>query len=220
MLSIWKFRVWRNRWKRQEMQSHDHRVIQVGRDLERSLVQPSAQNRSSSEVRPGSSALFPVGSWKSPRTETTQLFWATCSTLQLLSLYPVSLYIQFVSFCACYLSSSHHTPLWRAWFLLACSFSMPRSLWKAALPFSILTDPPSLVPSASLMKVYPVTSSMPLIMTLKRTGPNTLVTGLQVEYNPLTSIPRARWSSAAECCPVLVYSDLGGNNVLKTRLLP
>lgn len=64
MLSIWKFSIWRNRWKRQERQSHDHRLIQVGRDLGRSLVLPPAQNRSSSEFRPGSSVLFPVGSWK------------------------------------------------------------------------------------------------------------------------------------------------------------
>lgn len=220
MLSIWKFSVWRNRWKRQERQSHDHRVIQVGRDLRRSLVLPPAQNRSRSEFRPGSSVLFPVGSWKPPETETVQLLWAACSTLQLLSSYPVSPYIQFVSMCWLLpLILPPHTTV-KTVVPVSPFFQHAWVRLEGALPFSILTDPSSLVSPASLMKVYLVTSSTPLITPLKRTGPNTLVTGLQAEYNPLTSTPRAQWSSAAEYCPILAYSDLGGSHVLKTRWLP
>ena len=95
----------------------DHRIGQAGRDLRRCLVQPPTHNRVNSEVRPGCSGLHPARSWKPPRTETSQIPWATSATLSLsswensFSLYPawpspVSLYV------SC-LSPSCHAPLWQ-----------------------------------------------------------------------------------------------------------
>lgn len=57
-----------------EMLSRDniHRTMQVGRDLMRSLVQPSAQNRVSYKASTGCLRLCPVRSWKPPRMELVQ----------------------------------------------------------------------------------------------------------------------------------------------------
>lgn len=43
-----------------------HRIIQDGRDLRRSLVQPPAGNRIICEIRLGSSGIYPAGCWKPP----------------------------------------------------------------------------------------------------------------------------------------------------------
>lgn len=53
----------------------DHRIIQVGRDLRRSLVQTSAQRRDRHAVRWGSSGLYSARFWKPPAMEncTTSL---------------------------------------------------------------------------------------------------------------------------------------------------
>lgn len=152
MLFIWKCRVWTNRWQWQELQSHNHRVIRV----RMSPVQALAQNRWNPEVSLWlrSAVFFPVGPWKSPRESTDSpgnlfhLFNSSCCA-----------YIQFLLYAVC--SSvcllptfSHHSPLWRAWFLLAQYFSMPsRCLWKMSLPFSTLIDTLGLLPSASWIKV-------------------------------------------------------------------
>lgn len=45
---------------------------QVERCLRRSLIQPSAQSRVNSKIRPGFSELYPVRSWKHPMMETAQ----------------------------------------------------------------------------------------------------------------------------------------------------
>lgn len=177
----------------------------MGWYLRRSLDQPPVQNRNSSEVRPSCSRFFQSS------FENFQ-GWFNISRHPLHCL------------CCCLLSH-HHTLLWRALFLLVHSFSMPRSLWEAALSSSTVTNtsfqyPPicchlqtSIQTSAN---IYSVTSSISLKMMLNRRGPNMLVTGL----NPLTSMPQAWWSNVARYCPILVYSDIGGNDVLKTRWIP
>lgn len=127
MLFILKYRVWTNRWQWQELQSHNH---QVSYQVRMSPVQLLTQNRRNSEVRSRSAVFFPVGFWKSPREN--RFSWQPVPPVQLSS---CCAYIQFVVFfyAACFSvcllpTFSHHTPLWRAWFLLAKYFSMPRSL--------------------------------------------------------------------------------------------
>lgn len=51
--------------------------------LEDLLHHPPAQSRITNEVRLGWSGLYPGKSWKSPRVETAQLFWAACSIVWL-----------------------------------------------------------------------------------------------------------------------------------------
>lgn len=51
-------------------------TIQVGIDLGKSVAPPLAQSRIGSEVRPGYSGLYSVGSLKPTRTETAQPLWA------------------------------------------------------------------------------------------------------------------------------------------------
>lgn len=65
--------------------SYDPRIIQAGRDLTKSLVQPPAQSRVSSAVTPGCSGLYPVRAWKWPKLEAAHPLSATCSPSQLLS---------------------------------------------------------------------------------------------------------------------------------------
>lgn len=94
-----------------------HTVIYVGGNLRKSLVQPPLPSRVSCESRPGCSELCPIGSWKSPGTETAQSPWASCAPAWTYSgwkcfLYPV--WTSLVSTHACCLSSNHHGPLWKA----------------------------------------------------------------------------------------------------------
>lgn len=58
--------------------SWNQRIIQAGRDLRRSLVQPLAQSWVNSEVRPSCLGPHPVRSWKPPRMETAPSLWAAC----------------------------------------------------------------------------------------------------------------------------------------------
>lgn len=80
------------------------------RDIRTPFVQPSAQSRVSCEGRPACSGLYPVWPWVSPRTETKQPLWETCSAVWLLSelksfsFYPV--WTPLVSVYACCLSFS------------------------------------------------------------------------------------------------------------------
>lgn len=96
---------------------HRNRIVQAGRDFRRSLVQPPAQGRVSYESRLGCSGLNPVGFWKTPWMETAQVLWAAplfdCPHGK--EVFPFSL----VSIYVCYLPSSCHAPLGRAWFYLS-----------------------------------------------------------------------------------------------------
>lgn len=47
--------------------SKDYRITWIGRDLRRSIVQPSAQSRVTCELRPGCSMICSVDSWQGPR---------------------------------------------------------------------------------------------------------------------------------------------------------
>lgn len=96
---------------------HRNRIVQAGRDFRRSLVQPPAQGRVSYESRLGCLGLNPVGFWKTPWMETAQVLWAAplldCPHGK--EVFPFSL----VSIYVCYLPSSCHAPLGRAWFYLS-----------------------------------------------------------------------------------------------------
>lgn len=50
-------------WLKKINKSQDHRIIQVVRDLRRSLAQPPAQSRASFEARLGGSGLYPSLPW-------------------------------------------------------------------------------------------------------------------------------------------------------------
>lgn len=58
---------------------HNHRLMQVGRQLRRSLIQPPAQRRANIS-RPGCPGLCPDRSCKTPRTEFPQCLWEASST--------------------------------------------------------------------------------------------------------------------------------------------
>lgn len=57
------------------------RINQVGRDLVQSVVQPLGEISVGYGVRPGSSGLCPVRSWKPPRTEAAQPHWQPAAPL-------------------------------------------------------------------------------------------------------------------------------------------
>lgn len=56
--------------------SYDHRIIHVGRDIRRFLLQPSAQSVASSEIRPVRLRVGLVELGKPQRMETAQTLWA------------------------------------------------------------------------------------------------------------------------------------------------
>lgn len=95
---------------------HNHRIIQKGRGLRRSLVQCHAQSRISYEVRPGCSKFYSASPWKPPRMEMAEPLWATYCSVWLssyrkrFSLHAVTI-ISVYAYC---LSSSSHAPLWKA----------------------------------------------------------------------------------------------------------
>lgn len=82
-----------------------HRIIKVGRHHRRSLVQPPTQSKVSYEAWTDSPELYPVGSWKFPRTETAQTLWVSCSNVWLpswgefFSLYSVWTTVSMYSLC-------------------------------------------------------------------------------------------------------------------------
>lgn len=85
-----------------------HRVVEAGRNLRRSLVEPSAHSMVSYGIRPGCSGLYSVGSWKPRRIDTVQSvgYLSQCLTVLIVS------YVNFSSFIWCsllvILLSPHH----------------------------------------------------------------------------------------------------------------
>lgn len=59
---------------------HNHRLVQVGRWLRRSLIQPPAQSRANTKCRSGCLGLCPDRSCKTPRMELPQHLWEAFST--------------------------------------------------------------------------------------------------------------------------------------------
>lgn len=91
-------------------ESWNHRIIQVGRNVRRFLIQPLAQSRllrdlsrrvlkTSKEVPLATSSIAGLLSW-----------WISYSLYFILT--------SFISTCGHCPSSSHHVPLWRAWLCL------------------------------------------------------------------------------------------------------
>ena len=68
------------------LQSQNHRMVGVGRDLQRSAspTPPPAKDRTSLS-RPGCSKLYPTWPWTLPVMGHPQLLWATCASVSSLS---------------------------------------------------------------------------------------------------------------------------------------
>lgn len=96
---------------RQEELWPNNRVVWVGRDLRRSLVQSPALSRVSCEIRQGSSELYPVRSWKLPlmkdwTTSLGDLFQWLSSCWKCFSFYQLESLVS--AYLCCFLSFAMH----------------------------------------------------------------------------------------------------------------